>query len=149
MVAALGGLISDLDKKIEDATGLLGELPLKALKAKLTALSKQRDAAAAELDAVNLKVMTAASAPVAFDSIKEVLKGFAKVGDRYAGSKQEATMVKAIQQLRQQLDDNETRKKLLALLPRLVEHLDIDIQKKCYRIVNHAGEVSEWRQLVR
>ena len=54
-----------------------------------------------------------------------------------------------IEQLREQLSDNETRKKLLNLLPSLVDHLVIDVEKKRYRIVNHAGEASAWRQLVR
>ncbi len=54
-----------------------------------------------------------------------------------------------IEQLRQQLWDNEIRKKLLNLLPSLVDHLVSDTEKKRYRIVNHAGEESGWRQLVR
>ncbi len=42
-----------------------------------------------------------------------------------------------------------TRKRLLNLLPSLVDHLEIDVEKKRYRIVNHVGEVSAWRQVVR
>jgi hypothetical protein len=77
------------------------------------------------------------------------LASFVKIGPDYAGSKQEARLVKAIGLLNKQLDDDETRKKLLNLLPTLVSHLVIDIQGKRYQIVNHAGEVSGWRQLVR
>ncbi len=93
-------------------------------------------------------MLSSASAPAAFDSIKETLSGFAKLATDYAGSKEEAALVKAIEQLRQQLSDNEIRKKLLNLLPSLVSHLELDMEKKRYRIVNHAGEVSAWRQLV-
>src|ERR1017187_7774397 len=50
---------------------------------------------------------------------------------------------------KRQLGDNDTRKKLLNLLPTLVAHLVIDIEKKRYQIVNHVGEVSGWRQLAR
>lgn len=149
MVAALKGRIRDLDKALEDAASLVGKLPIKALEAKLTALVKEREAAGRELEASNLKMMGAAAAPMALESIKRTLASFAKLGADYAGSKQEKAMVKAVEKLREQLEDNETRKKLLNLLPSLVDHLVIDVAKKRYRIVNHAGEASAWRQLAR
>ena len=148
-VAALKTRIRDLDRGIDDATSLVGKLPIKALEAKLTALVKEREAAGRELEASNLKMMSAAAAPTAFESIRGTLAAFAKLGADYAGTKQEAAMVKAIKQLSRQLDDNETRKKLLNLLPSLVSHLVIDIERKRYRIVNHAGEASGSRQLTR
>ena len=43
----------------------------------------------------------------------------------------------------------QTRKKLLNLLPTLVSHQVIDTEKKRYRICNHAGETSNWRQVAR
>ncbi len=46
------------------------------------------------------------SAPVALGINKEALSGLAKLAD-YAGTKQEVAMVKAIEELRQQLSDNE------------------------------------------
>jgi hypothetical protein len=94
-------------------------------------------------------MMSAAAAPTAFESIRDTLAAFAKLGADYAGTKQEAAMVKAIKQLSRQLDDNEIRKKLLNLLPSLVSHLVIDIERRRYRIVNHAGEASGWRQFTR
>ncbi len=54
-----------------------------------------------------------------------------------------------IPQLCQQLGDIEVRHKLLNLLPSLVDDLDIDLEHKCYRVLNHAGEISAWRQLAR
>lgn len=148
-VAALKIRIGDLDKAIEDAASLVGKLPIKALEAKLTALVKEREAAGRDLEESNLRMMGATAAPMAFESIKNTLAGFAKLGAKYAGSKQEKALVKAIEQLNHQLDDNENRKKLLNLLPTLVSHLVIDVEQKRYRIVNHVGEVSGWRQLVR
>jgi DNA invertase Pin-like site-specific DNA recombinase len=148
-VAALKGRIHDLDRAIEDVTALVGKLPLKALEVKLTALAKEREAAGRELEASNLKMMSAMAAPVALESIKRALASFAKIGADYAGTKQEADLVKAIEALKRQLGDNDTRKKLLNLLPTLVAHLVIDIEGKRYQIVNHVGEVSGWRQLAR
>jgi len=148
-LAALKGRIRDLDHALEDAAALVGKLPIKALEAKLTALVKEREAAGRELEASNLKMLSATAAPMAFESIKATLASFAKLGTSYAGSKAEKAMVKAIAQLTKQLDDNETRKKLLNLLPGLVAHLVIDVEKKRYRIVNHVGEASGWRQLAR
>jgi DNA invertase Pin-like site-specific DNA recombinase len=148
-VAALKARIRDLDKAIEDATSLVGKLPIKALEAKLTALVKERDQAAREIENANLKMLSAASAPTALESIKKTLSAFTKLAGDYAGTKQEARLVKAIELLRRQLGDNETRKKLLNLLPTLVNQLVLDIEHKRYRIVNHVGEVSGWRQLAR
>ncbi len=148
-VSHLKARIRDLDKSLEDATNLIGKLPIKALETKLTALAKERETAAQHLEAVNLKMLSSAFAPAAFDSIKETLSGFAKLGENYIGSKEERQVLKAIEQLRKQLADNEIRKKLLNLLPSLVSHLVIDTEKKRYRIVNHAGEMSEWRQVAR
>ena len=95
------------------------------------------------------QILSAASAPTAFESIKETLGAFAQLGADYANTKEEKALVKAIEQLRQQLSDNETRKNLLNLLPSLVAHLEIDVEKKPYRIVNHAVEVSAWRKVMR
>ncbi len=146
-IATLKGRIRDLDKALEDATNLIGKLPIAALEKKLTASTKERESAAAELERANLKMLSSASAPAAFDSIKEALSGFAKLGADYAGTKEEAKLVKAIEQLRRQLSDNEIRKKLLNLLPSLVSNLELDMEKKRYRIANHAGEESGWREL--
>jgi hypothetical protein len=44
-IATLKSRIRDLDKALEDATNLIGKLPVKALKTKLTALMKERDQA--------------------------------------------------------------------------------------------------------
>jgi hypothetical protein len=148
-VAALKTRIRDLDEAIEDAASLVGKLPIKALEAKLTALVQEREAAGRDLEASNLKMMSATAAPTALESIKTKLAAFAKLGVRHAGTRQEAAMVKAVTQLSRQLDDNETRKKLLNLLPSLVSHLVIDVEKKQYRIVNHAGEASDWRPVAR
>ena len=116
-VATLKGRIRDLDKAIEDAASLIGKLPIKAVEAKLTALVKEREGAGRELEASNLKMMSATAAPTALESIKRTLAAFAKLGADYAGTKQEADLVKAIEELKRQLADNETRKKLLNLLP--------------------------------
>lgn len=106
-VAALKGRIRDLDKAIEDAASLIGKLPIKAVEAKLTALVKEREGAGRELEASNMKMMGAAAAPMALDSIKRTLGAFARLGADYAGTKQEAALVKAIEALKRQLGDDE------------------------------------------
>jgi len=148
-VTALKARISALDKDLEDGANMLGKLPISQLERKLAALVKEREAVGRELEAANAKMLSSISAPAAFESIKSTLGAFAKLGADYARSKQEAALVKAIEQLRRQLDDNDTRSKLLNLLPSLVSHLVLDIEGKRYQVVNHAGEVSPWRQLAK
>lgn len=148
-VGALKARINELDKAIEDAANLIGKLPVKALESRLTALVKQREAAGQELERASAAMLSAESAPAAFESIKAMLAGVGKAGADYAGSKQEAAVIKAIDQLHDQLDDHETRRKLLNLLPSLVHHLELDIPGRRYRVCNHAGELSGWRSVGR
>jgi hypothetical protein len=138
--------IRQLDQAIEDATALIGKMPIKAVETKLTALVKERETAGKELEAINLRMLSSAAAPVAFENIRQTLSAFVNLPKDHAGTPEEAALVKAIEQLREQLADNEVRKKLLNLLPTLVNHLVVDVEKKRYRIVNHAGEKSEWRR---
>ncbi len=146
-VAALKARIRDLDKALDDAADLIGQLPLAAVQRKLTALAKQRETAGQELERASAAMLSSESGPAAFESIKAMLAGVAKVGENYKGTRAEARAVRAIRQLHQQLDDNETRRKLLNLLPTLINHVIIDVEKKRYQVVNHAGELSVWRQL--
>ncbi|HOD64922.1 MAG TPA: recombinase family protein [Smithellaceae bacterium] len=151
--AALKARMRDLDKAIEEAADLVGKLPIKALEAKLTALVKQREAVGRELEATSAKLLSAEAAPAAYAGIKAALSSLAGVAnveaDLRPGSKAETDFVEAIEELRRQLADGETRKRLLNLLPSLVDHLELDIAGKRYRVVNHAGEASGWRQLDR
>lgn len=144
-MSTLKARISDIDAQIDIATNLLGKLPISQLEVKLTALVKERESVNREIETSNTKMLSAASAPSAFESIKDTLTAFANLPVNYANTPEEKAVVKAIGQLRQQLADNDVRKKLLNLLPTLVDRLDIDLDGKRYRIVNHAGEKSEWR----
>ena len=151
--AALKARMRDLDKAIEEAADLVGKLPIKALEAKLTALVKQREAVGRELEATSAKLLSAEAAPAAYAGIKAALSSLAGVAnveaDLRPGSKAETDFVEAIEELRRQLADGETRKRLLNLLPSLVDHLELDIPGKRYRVVNHAGEALGWRVLAR
>ena len=147
-LAALKARLRDLDKAIEDGANMLGKLPIKALEAKLTALVKQRDGVARELQAASSRMMTATAAPAAFENLKGTLAGFAKLGEEgYAGSKKEVMLAKASLELRRQLADGDIRQRLLNIIPALVNHLELDIPGKRYRVVNHANEVSGWRSV--
>lgn len=50
----------------------------------------------------------------------------------------------AVDQTIHALKQNEVRKRLLEMLPALVSRVEIDSEKTWYRIVNAAGEASEW-----
>ena len=146
-VAALRARIRDLDKALDDAADLIGQLPLAAVQRKLTALAKQRETAGQELERASAEMLSAESAPAAFENLKATLAGFAKLGEGYAGTKQEAALAKAWRELRRQLADGEIRQRLLNIIPALVNHLELDIPGKRYRVVNHAGERSGWRSV--
>jgi hypothetical protein len=46
------------------------------------------------------------------------------------------------------LQNNETRKKLLGLLPSIVKNIVIDTTKGAYKVVSINGVESEWRSVV-
>lgn len=49
--------------------------------------------------------------------------------------------------IRTELKDNETRKRLLNLIPSLVKGLIVDTTKHRYAVVSHNGSQSEWRKV--
>ncbi len=56
------GACSRFGGVLHDATNLIGKLPITALEKRLTALTKERESAAAELEQVNLKMLSSVSA---------------------------------------------------------------------------------------
>jgi hypothetical protein len=128
---------------------LLGKLAISQLEAKLTALVREKDKASAELEAVNLRMLSSNNAPQAYADIKAIVR---KWDRSKRGSDTEAEAMyehgKATNILIDQLADNDNRKRLLDLIPSLVSYLELDFKQGQYRIYNASGEVSEWRQVV-
>jgi predicted component of type VI protein secretion system len=54
---------------------------------------------------------------------------------------------KAEQVISATLKDNSVRKRLLQLLPSIVSHLVINLEKNAYAVVFHNGKQSEWRKV--
>jgi signal recognition particle GTPase len=101
----------------------------------LNAETVKRDKATAELEETNRKMLSANNAPLAFDSIKKAL---------LTTPMEMETLDKIMEQLNEQLADNEVRKRLLEMLPALVQRLEMSTEKRQYRVVNASGEVSDW-----
>ena len=148
-ISRLKSLIAQLDKGIDDATHLIGKLPISQLEAKLTALVKERDTLNEQLETESHKILSANNAPNSFADIKTAILKWDKA--KY-GSQQEGEAMYEFNQagmiLMEQLANNDTRKKLLDLLPALVQRLEMDFTKSQYRIVNASGEVSAWREII-
>jgi hypothetical protein len=147
-IARLKTRLADIEQGIDDATALLGKLPISQLEAKLTALVQDKEALNEQLETASHKLLSASNAPNVYLDIKAAIQKWDKTKpDTKADGKAMHEFNQAANQLVDQLADNETRKRLLDLVPGLVQRLEMDFQKGYYRIVNASGEISEWRDL--
>jgi DNA invertase Pin-like site-specific DNA recombinase len=132
-IARLKARINEIEKGIDDATALVGKFPISQLEATLTALVQDKEALNEQLETASHKLLSASNAPLAFDSIKKAIR---KTDD--------VNLDKVMREMIKQLQDNDTRKRLLEMLPTLVQRLEMNMEKGQYRVVNASGEVSEW-----
>jgi hypothetical protein len=134
-ISNLKANVADIEAEIDKITALTKKLSISQLETKLTALVKQRDNAAKELEAANMVMLSNTNAPAVFDEIKSILlRDNLDVDD----------IDKALRIIQEQLKDNEVRKRLLEMLPSIVKRLEINTTTGQYRIVNTAGDVSAW-----
>jgi hypothetical protein len=165
--------LAKLDKDIAGAAELIGVIDIAEVRAKLTTLEHKRQTAKAELDALNTSMLSELNAPKALVDIKAVFKTlythpFIKLQGRpgdYTASFNKADLLKikaddwtrmekaadqfeqAQQIVTDTLKDNTTRRRLLELIPSIVQGLVIDLKGQAYRVVSHNGQQSEWRKV--
>ena len=169
---AIQSRITKLDADIAGAVELLGTVAITELKNKLAGMEAKRQHAKAELDALN-NSMLSVNTPQAFIDIKALFKTlWTHPTIKLAGSKGHYTayinkadllkvkaedwtrmekaadeLEKAEQVISAALKDNSVRKRLLQLLPSIVSHLVINLEKNAYAVVLHNGKQSEWRKV--
>ena len=141
-VSAVQSQLARLDAEILKVTELTDTLPLEELKTKLTRLETQRQQLKADLDKLNTSNISSQNAPKALADIKAT---FLK---NVRGAELTKLLTHAFEWnlIEKHLKDNETRKRLLALLPSIVKGLEIDTTHKRYRVITHNGQ-SEWRKV--
>jgi len=169
---AVQSRIAKLDADIAGAVELLGTVAITELKNKLAGMEAKRQHAKAELDALN-NSMFLVNTPQAFIDIKAIFKTlWTHPTIKLTGSKGDYTayinkadllkvkaedwtrmekaadeLEKAEQVISATLKDNSVRKRLLQLLPSIVSHLVINLEKNAYAVVFHNGKQSEWRKV--
>ncbi len=164
---AIQSRIGKLDKDIAAAMELIGAVPIAELKTKLAAMEAKRQQAKAELDALNHSMLSV-STPQAFMDIKAVfsrLRSYPviklergpsghfegpdidEVWEKHWEEVDEAAakLDKYRGAIAKTLKDNSVRKRLLQLLPSIVSHVIINLEKNAYAVVFHNGKQSEWR----
>ena len=134
-VAEIQSRIALHDKRIENlAKAVAATDNLPQVVKELNTEKAKRDKATAELEEANRAMLSANNAPLAFDSIKKAIR---KTDD--------ANLDKVMREMIRQLQGTDTRKRLLEMLPALVQRLEMNIEKGEYRIVNASGAISAWR----
>ncbi len=161
--------IAKMDADIAAVMELIGAVPIAELKTKLAAMEAKRQQAKAELDALNHSMLSV-STPQAFMDIKAVfarLRSYPviklergpsgyfegpdidEVWEKHWDEVDEAAakLDKFKESIAKTLKDNSIRKRLLQLLPSVVSHLVINLEKNAYAVVFHNGKQSEWRKV--
>ncbi len=153
-VAAVQSEIAEYDAEVAKITELTATLPIAELKTKLTVLENKRQLKKAELDQLNTSMISSQRAPKALLDIKGLIHAIdealvKRIRDKIERFEREnpGCMDEYYEQSKigESLKDNETRKRLLGLLPSIVKGLVIDTTKKQYAVVSHNGTQSEWR----
>ncbi len=88
-MASVKSRMADLDANIQDATNLLGKLPITQLEAKLTALVQKREALAKRLDAVSGQMVSSGNAPAALQDEKGAMEAIRR-GRCICGNRRQA-----------------------------------------------------------
>ena len=166
---AIQSRLVKMDADIAAAMELIGAVPIAELKTKLAAMEAKRQQAKAELDALNHSMLSV-STPQAFMDIRAVFarlrshpviklergpSGYFEGPDMdevWATHWDEideasAKLDKYKESIAKTLKDNSIRKRLLQLLPSIVSHLVINLEKNAYAVVFHNGKRSEWRKV--
>jgi DNA invertase Pin-like site-specific DNA recombinase len=169
-VASIQTSIGHLDNEIAKIMELTASLPITELRTKLTTLENKRQTAKSELDKLNNSIITSQNVPKAFLDIKALFKSltthpvikltkgssghlegpdidqvWAEHWETVDRATQGLTLAETI--ITDTLKDNDTRKRLLGLLPSIVKGLVIDTTNKQYAVVNHNGQQSDWRKV--
>lgn len=136
-VAAIQAEIAKHDKAIAKVMELLDTLSVAELKSKLASLEAKRQTAKAELDELNNSNIAGQQAPQALSTVTSMLG--LPIGKPVSVQRTLNERVKF------HLSVNNTRKRLLQLLPSIVGGLLIDTTAKRYAVMFHNGKQSEWR----
>ena len=142
-VSSVQSAIATLDKEILKITELTATLSIDELKSRLIKFETQRQTLKADLDKLNTSNLSSQNAPQAIaDVLKSITMppgGIDKTDPQYRSIKDRIIA---------HLSANDTRKRLLGLLPSICKGLVIDTTNKRYAVLLHNGEQSEWRSVV-
>jgi hypothetical protein len=151
--------IADIDKAI----GTAGELirsgtAVNVIKAQLDKWEAEKKALEHQLQALSVKTMVNSQYPTASNGVKEAIAKFIQGGFIANDGKKiklttdglrfvEAKMLE--QGISDALNNNETRKKLKAILPLVVKEIRCDTTRNGYSVINHDGNESPFMSLAK
>jgi hypothetical protein len=135
------------DKAIADTIKLIGVVDVIELQTKLADLNQKREVVQGILEKVNATMLSGQNAPRALTDVKGIVSRLLKASG-HTEAQATKDFLKVANDFEKVLQDNETRKQLLALLPSIVHHLIIDTTKGRYAVVGVNGQQSEWREVV-
>lgn len=139
---ALRTRLACVDKEAEDAGRLLGIYTTASLETKLKALKTERDELETQIKEQTRDCALSHEAPGAWRQLMDLLK---MDPTNTNGSIDKLNVASCA--LRDQLQDNELRKKLVQYVPQLIKGIKIDLKGKRYAVIDLAGQQGEWRDL--
>ena len=147
IVAKMTAELAEHDKAIADTIKLIGLVDVIELQTKLADLNQKREVVQGIIEKVNATMLSGQNAPRALTDVKGIVSRLLKASG-HTEAQATKDFLKVANNFEKVLQDNETRKQLLALLPSIVHHLIIDTTKGAYKVVSINGVESEWREVV-
>ncbi len=132
-----------LTQQIKKLLDLSQTFDLSELKQKLAALEKERETTKTEIDNLNLELMKTETTPIEFDDIKRIVSDFhssLKRGIDDSESKAERAFNEMVWKIQEILKDNDIRRQLQVMLPRVIGKLVVDSVANVFQVFNHSGK---------
>lgn len=139
---ALKTRLACIDKEAEDAIRLLGIYKVESIEAKLKGLKIEREALEKEIKDQTRQCQVNQAAPGHWRELMELLK----IDTANAQGSIDKLNVASCA-MKNQLQDNELRKKLYQYIPQLVKGIKLDLKGKRYAVIDLAGNQGEWRDV--
>ena len=127
------------DQHLADAAELIGQVPVKALADKMRKVNDEKVAAQGELEKQLRQNWQMNAAPTAWQDVLNTFK---------ATSGETITELNAAsEELRKELSDPDTRRRLRELIPAIINNIVVDLKNERYAVLDLSGKRGPWRDV--
>jgi hypothetical protein len=127
------------ERQLADAAELIGQVPVQALADKMRKLNDEKMSTQTELDKQLRQGYQMNAAPTAWQDVLNTFKA--------TNGKTVAELNAASEELEKELSDPDIRRRLLELIPSVINGIVIDLANQRYAVVDLSGKQGPWRDV--